>query len=213
MQGLTSGVRRSPHNQKGMESQKARFKKLEAAYDRELYSCSIELGKRYLTDYPNDILARLLYGIALRKLARYAEARRAIQRVIKACSKKWLHLPYAQMGMLYDDQGNLERAAHWFRKSIEARPSDATYRIFLGSVLARRGSLTEAEECHRRATKCTAGAIDEAYFNLGLVLRAREKYEAAMDAFQKALELDPSYKAVKEEMKDVEKVLGLRKQV
>lgn len=193
-----------------MLSEKARFRKLCSAYDHEFYAYVIELGKQFLKDYPAHVPALLIYGIALRKLARYEEARRAIQRVIKLIPKERLHLPYTEMGLLYRDKGDLEKAAHWFRKSIDACPSNAGYRIFLGGVLARKGRLKEAEKCHRQATKCSTGAIDEAYFNLGLVLRAQERYQEAMACFKKALEMDPHYKDVKMEMKDLEQVINLK---
>ena len=38
---------------------------------------------------------------------------------------------------------------------------------------ARQGKLVQAEATHRRATQCSHGQIDEAYHNLGLVLRGQ----------------------------------------
>lgn len=51
--------------------------------------------------------------------------------------------------------------------AIESAPDDATFRIFLGAILATQGRFTEAEEAHRTALACSKGCIDEAYLNLG----------------------------------------------
>src|SRR5262249_30511513 len=90
-----------------------------------------------------------------------------------------------------------------------AAPDDATYQIFLGAFLAQAGRLREAEVVRRRATRCKVGFVDEAFFNLGLVLRALERYAEARDCFQRALKLDPKYKKVRRELADIERVLKL----
>jgi tetratricopeptide (TPR) repeat protein len=190
--------------------QKKMFREFEVAFDKDLYACAFELGKEYLKHYPKHLLAWLMYGITLRRLTHYQEARIALQRVIKK-SKQWHDVALIEMGHLYRSKGDLKKAANWYRKSVEAFPEDTPSLIFLGSVLARSGQLKEAEACHRRATECSEGDIDEAYFSLGLVLRAQGRYEEALQCFQKALELDPKYHPVKRQMKDLEKVLELRK--
>ena len=90
-------------------------------------------------------------------------------------------------------------AERWYRRAVDASPSDATYRIFLGGFLAIAGRLKEAEAVHRRATRCKVGFIDEAFFNRGLVLRALERYSDARTCFERALEIDPKYKEARAE--------------
>ncbi len=183
------------------------FKEFKAAFDKELYASSEELGRAYLKQYPRHMFAWLLYGITLRRLARYHEARLALQRVIKS-KPEWLEMALSEMGRLYRAQGNLKKAADWFRKAIEAKPEATPSRNYLGSALVRQGLHKEAEECHRRTTECPEGDIDEAYFNLGLVLRVQGRYEEARQCCLKALELDPNYKDVKHTLKDLEQVIA-----
>ena len=61
---------------------------------------------------------------------------------------------------------------------------------------------------HRNATRCTKGAVDEAYFNLGLVLRAQERYQEALACFEKAIELTPDYEEAIDAQRDAKKVIA-----
>lgn len=50
---------------------------------------------------------------------------------------------------------------------------------------------------------CPEGCIDEAYHNLGLILRAQGRLREAADCFRRAIELDPEYDNAKEALDDV----------
>jgi tetratricopeptide (TPR) repeat protein len=76
-------------------------------------------------------------------------------------------------------------------------------------LLAVSGRLTEAEAVHRKATRCPEGCIDEAHLNLGLVLKARQRYAEARACFQKALKITPNYKDALRQLKDMEQGLIL----
>ena len=71
-------------------------------------------------------------------------------------------------------------------------------------------SLSEAEHVHRKATICEKGCIDEAYHNLGLVLRGQGKLEEALQCFEKAIAIDPDYKEAKHALADVKAAIGYR---
>jgi Flp pilus assembly protein TadD len=90
---------------------------------------------------------------------------------------------------------------------VQADPDEATYHIFLGALLAKQGRLDEAEESHRRAIACAEGCIDEAFLNLGFVLRAQERFPEAADCFRHAIHLDPAYRAARQALKDVERCI------
>ena len=49
--------------------------------------------------------------------------------------------------------------------------------------------------------------IDEAYLNLGLILRALGRYGEARQCFELALELDPEYQAAQDGIDDINSVL------
>ena len=110
---------------------------------------------------------------------------------------------------MYRYSGNYPEAENWYRKAIEKAPHLTTGYIFLGAVQARQGKLQEAEATHREATKCAEGNIDEAYHNLGLVLRGQGRLNDAAINFRKAIELTPDYADAVEALRDVESALVL----
>lgn len=183
----------------------ARIKRFDA---RDMVCCTVELARRYLAAHPKHGAVWLYYADSLYAMARYTESLAALRRAIRLCPSKKLHLVYSRFGHLHRERGAFRVAERWYRRAVEASPSDATYRIFLGALLARAGRLQEAEVVHRRATRCKEGCIDEAFLNLGLVLRALERYSEARKCFQRALELDPKYKHARKELTDVEHVIG-----
>ena len=63
-----------------------------------------------------------------------------------------------------------------------------------GANLAVLEHFDEALECHEHAVQFEEDNKDEAYLNLGAVLRAQRKYREAAEAFKRALvALSPEY--------------------
>lgn len=75
---------------------------------------------------------------------------------------------------------------------------------------ARDGRLAEAEEAHRKATSLR-GDVDEAFLNLGLVLRAQGRFEEAAEAFECALAICAKYEEASEALADVREAIALRR--
>jgi tetratricopeptide (TPR) repeat protein len=186
---------------------KERFERLRIASDEGYPALTVELGKLYLAEYPDDPWALIYYGMALQDLARYAEARAAYERALVKLPTDDHDRVHRQLGLLAQDQSNIPEAEKWYRQAIEARPEDATAYVYLGAMLAKNGRLDEAEAIHRQATVCTDGCLDEAYLNLGYVLRAKEKYLDALECFREALRRDPLYEAAQEALADMDQVL------
>ena len=185
----------------------AEFRKIKRFDARDMLCCTVELARRYLAAHPKHGIVWLYYSDSLYAMARYTEALAALRRGLPLCPPKKLHLVYYRFGQIHRERGAFRVAERWYRRAVEASPSDATYHIFLGALLARAGRLQEAEAVHRRATRCKEGCIDEAFLNLGLVLRALERYSDARKCFQRALELDPKYKQARKALSDVEHVI------
>jgi tetratricopeptide (TPR) repeat protein len=148
-----------------------------------------------------------MLGSALVELARHREAEDALLQAIALCPAEKLWIPLAEMGHMYKARGEYRAAAAWYRKAIEAAPDEASPRIYLGGVLAKSGRLHEAEAAHRAATGCAEGCRDEAFLNLGLVLRALERYDEAAGCFEAALKIDPKCQAAKRALRDVKHTL------
>jgi tetratricopeptide (TPR) repeat protein len=189
----------------------AQFREIKRLDARGMVCCTVELARRYLAAHPKHGVVWLYYADSLYRMARYTEALAALRHALRLCPPKKLHLVYYRLGRLHQQKGALRLAERWYRRAVDSSPSDATYRIFLGAFLARAGRLREAEAVHRGATRCKEGCIDEAFLNLGLVLRALERYSDARKCFQRALDIDPKYKAARKELSDVEAVIELKR--
>ena len=160
------------------------------------------MAEQWLKDHPDDVSVASTYGEMLYQLTRYDEALAVFHDMIEHFpERRWG--TYNQLGHLYRYRGDFEKAMRWYRKAIEEDSTEATSFIFLGAIQARQGLLTDAEATHRTATQCKNGCIDEAYHNLGLVLRGQGRYDEAEECFGKAIEIDPEYEAAIEALDDI----------
>lgn len=186
-----------------------RFARLRKLEDADLPASLILQAETLLRDDPEFGPAWSILGRALTELARHTEAQAAISRAISLCPKEKVHIPLSQMGHLCDFRGDWAEAEEWYRKAIEARPNCASAHIYLGAIMARQGRLDEAEMTHRAATRCVEGCIDEAYLNLGFVLRAQERFVEAFECFTQVIELDPEDRMAKRALRDVRRAMKL----
>ncbi len=76
--------------------------------------------------------------------------------------------------------------------------------------LARQGKFSEAKIFHSKAVKVDRSKADEAYYNLGLILRAEDKYNEARISFENAIEIDANYKKAKKALKDINEALSMK---
>jgi tetratricopeptide (TPR) repeat protein len=170
----------------------------------------IEALQALLRDFPDSGAAWALLGDELTDVSRFAEAEQALRRAINLLSPPTLSHVYCSLGKLFQHRGDPSRADGWFRMAIALRPDDAQASIYQGGMWARLGRLEEAEDSHRRATRCTTGCIYEAHHNLGLVLRAQTRYDEASACFAAAIELRPQYREARLAKRDVERAVRAR---
>ncbi len=159
--------------------------------------------RELLRNDPDDANALVLQGRLLASLARYGEAEESLSRAIALFADDSAYAVHRELGHLYESWGRLELALSEFEKVIVLRPEHASGHIYAGAVLARMGRFDDAITAHTRATRCSEGQVDEAYLNLGLVLRALERFAEAKSSFERALELDPTYGEARAALSDV----------
>lgn len=163
----------------------------------------------FVRDYPDQWYGFCLLGARLRDLSRFDEAERALRTAARLANARALPLVYYDTGDLFSRKGDHAAAEHWFREAIGQSPADAAGYVYLGAMFARCGRLAEAELVHRRGTLCTTGYVEEANYNLGLVLRALGRYAEAIACFDRALQIDPHYKLARVARRDVKRALAL----
>ena len=76
-----------------------------------------------------------------------------------------------------------------------------------GEILAKRGKVKQARNAHLAAIEAATSDVDEAYFNLALLLRGERRYKEALVEVNKALKIDPDYAEAHVLRQDLEAVL------
>jgi Flp pilus assembly protein TadD len=95
-----------------------------------------------------------------------------------------------RLAVLYDREGDTERALSEFRRALREGPRDAALFNDLGYCYYRRCDFHEAESWLRQAVAINP-ACDRAWVNLGLVLGREGRFEESCDAFARAVRPGP----------------------
>jgi tetratricopeptide (TPR) repeat protein len=177
------------------------------AFSRDLPALTIELGRLYLAEFPDDPIALTMTGQSYGAVARYEDAKALYERALTTSPPERRARVLSLIGDLHQAKAEIAAAESAYHDAIQESPNDASAFIYLGGMLATLGRLDDAEVILRRATTCAEGCLDEAYLNLGFVLRARGEYLRALDMFREALRIDPTDQAVQEAILDMESVL------
>lgn len=185
------------------------YRQLKAADEAEQPCLVVELSRVLLKEFDWDIVW-LLQGQNLYSLGRYVEAEASLLNALRTAKDKHQAIVLAHLGHMERQRGRFAFAEAWYRQAIELAPSEAGFRIFLGGLLASQGDFEQAERVHRQAIQCPHGCVDEAHFNLWLVLRAQERFEEAVAALDRALEITPDYARALDAKRDIELALAMR---
>jgi tetratricopeptide (TPR) repeat protein len=140
-------------------------------------------------------------------LCLFKEASVALKRLQQVAGAEDAYVVFIHWGDYYNARGDLRRAEQWYRKGAK---EDQGASVFLGGVLARQGRFAEAKRSHRQATRAAESdrlARDEAFYNLGLILRAERRYQDALECLDRAIALDPEYTAALETRADVRQAI------
>jgi tetratricopeptide (TPR) repeat protein len=160
-----------------------------------------ELLSAYIRQRPAHAFGWYILGDAQRILGVTFEAERALCKGLELAPKKNRWIIEVSLATLYADSGSHERADAQFASAL--KDPDCASRgwvwILRGANLAKDNQLKAAEKCQRRATEMSGDDRNEAYLNLGMVLRAQGRYSDAAAAFRQALAITPKYgEAVRE---------------
>ena len=183
-----------------------------AASEKDLTGYVVELCKAHLRLQPKSVSVWVDYGRALKELSRFEEAKKAFDKALvhSEGDRQWESLVFTSLGDLNKRRGDYVEAEKWYLKAIEATPEHDWNYIFLGVLTFRCGDLALAEQRLQDAIECGGDGEDEAYFNLGGVLTAQERYKEAQQCYLRAIELCPDYKLAKLRLRDVNKILKMK---
>jgi tetratricopeptide (TPR) repeat protein len=136
----------------------------QAEYDLD---AAIDTFRRVLVLAPHHGLARYNLALTLKRADRPADAAAELLRLVQSDPR-----PEAQytLGVIYWQQGDLDRAADLLRAAIAANPQYADAHATLGAVLKAKGDLGAAAASLRRAIALTPESAGPHYV-LAQVLR------------------------------------------
>ena len=189
------------------------YRRIPAADQKGLTALVVELCEDHFLQFPNDRFALIWYAMATRQLSQYDHAEKALRRAMSLSKGDGsvIRLASVEMGHLFREKGDLTKASFWYRRALRDDPKYGNAYIFLGLIAFKSGLLNQAEMYYRKAIKRSAQSIDEAYFNLGGILLAKRRYQAASECYRKAIQIDSKYAIAKKRLKDAELALQLKK--
>jgi len=166
-----------------------------AAYDSDHYAAVVELLPIYLGHRPTDSFAWFMYGDSLRLLKRYSDALAALASAQREAPPQEQWRISSVLAELYKSTGKLDRAEELYQQLVTDRDCEnkTWCWILRGANLLKLERVAEAESCFRRAATAE-GDVDEAYYNLAVALLFQQRYDEALTAVGKAIELDPGFK-------------------
>jgi tetratricopeptide (TPR) repeat protein len=103
---------------------------------------------------------------------------------------------YLSLGSVFFERGYPETSEAFFRRALQDDPTSAEAVYGLGSVYLQQQKLKEARESFERVLKLQAsypGTIPNAWNNLGILSAREGDAAAAIDFFQRALQIDPAH--------------------
>ena len=95
------------------------------------------------------------------------------------------------LGRQLMEAGQESEAKQALCASLDLFPSASTH-IYLSQICIKTGNLIDAED-HCRKALSLSPEFDEAYYNLGLVLKFQGRTNEALDAFHSSVRISPDY--------------------
>lgn len=155
-------------------------------------SAALSKWREMVKDQPTAVsLCRLGRLAALTK--QWQEAEQALLASIGA-APEWA-LPLEVLALAYRDQGRLDRAATYLKRSLDLERKARTLTL-LGDVYWRDDKVAEARAALEAATQLD-NTYEEAYF---LLAQITDDAEAASVWYRRAVALDPAYAAAHREL-------------
>jgi tetratricopeptide (TPR) repeat protein len=172
--------------------------------DAHLPAYSAAVLRDAVKENPKTGIFWLLLGDDLTSLLRFDEAEDALKRGLELTPADKRRNAYSLLGHLADAVGDSSRAEEWYKMAIDNAPRNASGYIYLGALYASLCRMDDAENMHRQGAMCSDGCVDEAYFNLGLVLRAQGRLGEAKECFERAIALEDVEMAMAYASKEVQ---------
>ncbi len=101
-------------------------------------------------------------------------------------------LAYMNLGILYQERGDLARAAAAYQESLEINPQNAKIHHNLATLYQDTGRLDDALGEYRRLIEL-GEATPQAYFNMGMIYEEKDDPAQAIASYREAIRRNPDY--------------------
>lgn len=118
----------------------------------------------------------------------FAQAINLLEELIKKEPKNSKYLHYR--GVVEIELKNYTKAINWLKKALEIDKNDFESWFLLGETYIKTNNLKDAESAFEKAVSIKQDPF--ALINLGIVYRQQNKYNKAIETFEKACKLDSS---------------------
>ena len=98
---------------------------------------------------------------------------------------------WALLGRAYHAARRFEDAAEAYKKAVDLAPDNINYRTTYGLILGQAGNLDEGLAQLLKVTSTPGYKNADGWTNLGWIYRNMDKAQESIQAYQKALQLDP----------------------
>jgi tetratricopeptide (TPR) repeat protein len=153
-------------------------------------------------EHPQDAQLHFQLGIAYDRLSRFDEAVKQFERVLQLDPRNAPAMNY--LGYSYAERNiRLEEAQAYAQKAVKIDDSNGAYWDTLGWVRYKQGDYAQAVTDLEKASVCSPEAL--IFEHLGDACLADQKVDRALNAWSKALALDPKNKKVLKKVENAAK--------
>jgi len=160
------------------------------------FALAVEQYQKAIELKPDFVEAYNRLGNLLVRLNRYEEAEKAYTRAIEIAPKQ-AHL-YNNLGFCYSLQRRWDEAEKMFTQAVTLNPTFARAHVNLAMVLAQQERFDEAFNHFEEVL-----SLEDAYYNMGLMYRAKSRMVDAARAFQAALDVNPKLTAAQKQLEQL----------
>jgi Flp pilus assembly protein TadD len=176
-----------------------------AAEERGSHATAFEFFRLVLALEPAKASAAYRAARNLLEVGRVTDAEAFLARVkTEPTERRWL--TELLRGQLCMAQFRVNEAERYFRSAWTLNRESTSPAVMLADCLCNQERFDEAKSVLVEALN-VQGDLDEVYFNLGFLMRAKGEYLNAKGYLLKALEITPAYTAAQEMLADVESSL------
>jgi tetratricopeptide (TPR) repeat protein len=162
------------------------------AYQAGNYEDAMNLFDKAITVNPTDTTANLYAGVAAQQIGDRDRSAKYFYQLIDAGYVD-KDIFYALIAHERDEKQNYEKAREVIKRGKAAFPEEAEFRKQEVALLLKQDKTAEAKAELQSAIEAEPNNAD-LYFNLGYLNEELGDQQAAIDAYKKALEVDPKHK-------------------